>query len=89
MGFAPAANSTLTGPGLRFCNSTAQVQLYDDPGGHTLRALTALLLEVAELFPDPVLHIGGDETLVGDSTGPCTEEGFGKLLRKLQGVLHR
>ena len=87
MGFAAARNTTPTGAGLRFCNSSAEVQLFDDPGGHTFAALSALLSEAASMFPDPVFHIGGDETVVSTATGPCTLHGFGKLLRKLQRVL--
>jgi hexosaminidase len=46
-------------------------QLGDDPSGNTTRILSALLTEMAALFPDVVLHIGGDEAQYG-TTGPCT-----------------
>jgi N-acetyl-beta-hexosaminidase len=46
-------------------------QLGDDPDGTTTRILSALLTEMAPLFPDAVVHIGGDETQY-ETTGPCT-----------------
>lgn len=41
-------------------------QLYDSPA--TRQTLSALLGEMAQLFEDPVMHIGGDETY---TAGPC------------------
>ena len=85
MGFAPAQNTTPTGSGLRFCNESTQVQLFDDPAGKTKEALTELLTEVAAMFPDPVLHLGGDETIGAPGySGACTEASFRSLLEALQ-----
>ena len=85
MGFAPAQNTTPTGSGLRFCNESTQVQLFDDPAGKTKAALTELLTEVAAMFPDPVLHLGGDETIGAPGySGACTEASFRSLLEALQ-----
>ena len=85
MGFAPAQNTTPTGSGLRFCNESTQVQLFDDPAGKTKAALTELLTEVAGMFPDPVLHLGGDETIGAPGySGECTEASFRSLLEALQ-----
>ena len=50
MGFAPAQNSTPTGSGLRFCNESTQVQLFDDPAGKTKEALTELLTETSKYY---------------------------------------
>jgi hexosaminidase len=64
--------------GLSFCKDSAtaycssshcQIQLYDDPAGHTVRIVTAIYDELFALFPDEVFDIGGDETHV---TGNCT-----------------
>ena len=38
------------------------LQLGNDPTGNTTRILSALLAEMIPLFPDSVVHIGGDET---------------------------
>jgi N-acetyl-beta-hexosaminidase len=46
-------------------------QLYGDPANKTYGVLTALLGEMAPLFPEPVLHLGCDETGV---VGTCTVE---------------
>ena len=57
---------------VRFCQTKdvgyqRRDQLYDTPA--TRQTLSALLSEMADLFGDPVLHIGGDETY---AAGPCT-----------------
>jgi N-acetyl-beta-hexosaminidase len=44
-------------------------QIEDDPAGVSAGLVKLLLHEMAGLFPDSVLHIGGDET---GSTPPCT-----------------
>jgi hypothetical protein len=64
------------------------VQLWDDPAGHTLSALTALLTEASSLFPDSIFHLGGDESIsAAGYTGPCEVGTFRRLLIKLQQVL--
>ena len=44
-------------------------QIEDDPAGVSAGLVKQLLKEMAGLFPDAVMHIGGDET---GSTAPCT-----------------
>jgi hexosaminidase len=67
-GFVPIAGPA---PGqVQFCTSDAtQNQLYGDPANQTLNTLESLFSELAPLFPDPIWHIGADETNV---VGPCT-----------------
>eukprot|EP01047_Picozoa_sp_COSAG01_P039753 COSAG01_NODE_3303_length_6294_cov_3.018402_2_plen_967_part_00 len=59
--------------GVAFCEDTdslycstshCQTQLYDDPAGKTLAAVTQIYEELLALFPDRVFDIGGDETKV-------------------------
>ena len=52
---------------------THRLMLWDDPEGVTFGAVEALVVELAGLFPDPVLGIGTDETVV---SGNCTAESF-------------
>ena len=47
--------------GLRFCNETFPVMLFDDPAGKTFGVLQRLTSELAGLFEDEVLHVGMDE----------------------------
>jgi hypothetical protein len=54
--------------GVRPERSTA---LFDDPEGNTRRGLKALFAEVASVFEDPYVHMGGDEA---SGVGACTEE---------------
>ena len=50
---------------IHFCTDGAsRNQLFDDPGGHTYDTVHALIGEMAQLFPDDVMHIGCDETSV-------------------------
>jgi hexosaminidase len=62
--------------GLSFCNSTVQVELYNNPANNnTARVIKALLTEMMQLFPDQVFHIGTDEMIAAPKypdAGPCT-----------------
>lgn len=44
-------------------------QIQDDSAGKSVGLIKQVLKEMSALFPDPVLHIGGDET---GATPPCT-----------------
>ena len=59
--------------GAVFCDPTDATcsQLYGDPENKTYDVVTALLGEMVPLFPEPVVHIGCDETGV---IGVCTIE---------------
>ena len=52
---------------MQFCsNRTADMlpsQLFDDPANRTFRVLSTVLAELFPLFPDPVFHLGADETV--------------------------
>ena len=64
-GFIPVESQ-----GAVFCTDAAsRSQLYGDPDNKTFTLLHAVLQEMAGLFPDPVFHLGCDETGV---IGPCT-----------------
>ena len=55
------------------CHGIYTQQLPNDPSGNTSRLIGALLAEMAPLFPDQVVHIGGDEARYQPgNTGPCT-----------------
>eukprot|EP01045_Picozoa_sp_COSAG04_P008688 COSAG04_NODE_487_length_13521_cov_4.344360_2_plen_570_part_00 len=54
----------LADAGLKFCSFPRKNQVMRDPAGSSLKVLTALLGEMASLFPDDVLNIGADETLI-------------------------
>jgi hexosaminidase len=58
------------------------LQLGDDPTGNTTRILSQLITEMVPLFPDPVVHIGGDETQY-ETTGPCTINASKSLQQKI------
>jgi hexosaminidase len=58
------------------------LQLGDDPAGNTTRILNDLLTEMIPLFPDSVVHIGGDETQY-ETTGPCTINASKSLQQKI------
>ena len=67
---------------VEFCAPTwaNRSQLFDDPQNVTITTLTALYAEMAGLFPDPVFHIGADET---SPRGRCTAESTFALERQL------
>jgi hypothetical protein len=55
------------------CHGVYTAQLPNDASGNTSRLVGQLLTEMAGLFPDPVLHIGGDEARYQPgAVGPCT-----------------
>jgi hypothetical protein len=51
----------LTKRGLRFCNASFPVMLYDDLQGETAAVLERVIAEVASVFIDDVVHLGMDE----------------------------
>ena len=61
----------LRSAGIKCCSNGGMgvPQIEDDPAGVSAGLVKQLLHEMAGLFPDSVLHIGGDET---GSTAPCT-----------------
>ena len=60
---------------MKFCSANTEdktgAQLLDDGAGKARAVLFKLLEELALLFPDEVLHVGGDET---QYVGNCTKE---------------
>ena len=55
------------------CRGIYTPQLPNDASGNTTRLVGQLLKEMAALFPDDVIHIGGDEARYQPGpTGPCT-----------------
>jgi hexosaminidase len=55
------------------CSGVYTPQLPNDSSGNTSRLIGQLLKEMAVLFPDPIVHIGGDEArYTPGSVGPCT-----------------
>ena len=55
------------------CSGIYTPMLPNDTSGNTTRLVGQLLKEMAALFPDPVVHIGGDEARYQPgATGPCT-----------------
>ena len=72
LGHATAICDDLKGAGVVCCHGKwGMGQLGDDPAGNTSRLIGALLTEMTSLFPDAVVHIGGDEAAY-QPTGPCT-----------------
>ncbi|CAH3162797.1 unnamed protein product [Porites lobata] len=47
--------------GLRFCNDSGFLELYNDPQGVTLTTMKNILEEMMTLFPDQFFHLGLDE----------------------------
>ena len=66
---ATALCDDLKGVGVVCCSGKwGMGQLGDDESGNTSRLIGALLTEMTSLFPDAVVHIGGDEAAY-QSTG--------------------
>lgn len=58
---------------------------YDDPQNKTMGVIRLLLTEIASIFHDePVMHMGGDETL---PMGLCTSESIGGFYRKTLDII--
>lgn len=75
-GFIPVESA-----GAQFCSADdTRSQLYGDPQNRTYNLLHGVLKEMAGLFPDPVFHIGCDETGV---LGPCTLSSTFNLERRV------
>jgi hexosaminidase len=68
-GHSGALCASLVDAGLKCCGGGGGVQIEDDPEGSSLGVIRQLLTEMAGLFPDRVLHLGGDET---GTVAPCT-----------------
>lgn len=68
--------------GVVFCEPDAATrsQLYGDPANVTLATVAGLYTEMAALFPDPVFHVGADET---SAQGPCSTQSTFALEREL------
>ena len=75
-----ASNASLGVRGVEFCQNASSEgaghyqhrdQLHNDPATNvTLDTLAKLLGEMAELFDDPVMDIGGDETFTSECDNP-------------------
>lgn len=75
-GFAP-----LVAHGVEFCDDTNS-QLFNDPSTNaTFDVVTGVLALVADVFPDPMFHLGGDETV---PTTKCPLEAIHLFERQLQ-----
>jgi hypothetical protein len=76
----------LSGHGLNFCLTKGNVththqpygELANDPGGQTIATMQAIYAELADLFPDDELFIGGDEVSVA---GNCTLADYSSIER--------
>jgi hexosaminidase len=67
--------------GIVFCtDAPTQSQIYGDPANSTFNTLVTLFNEISALFPDPVFHIGADET---SALGPCTVDSTFALERRV------
>eukprot|EP00118_Oscarella_pearsei_P018801 m.194897 g.194897 ORF g.194897 m.194897 type:complete len:390 (+) comp39508_c1_seq14:645-1814(+) len=64
---------------LKYCNSE-NTEIYDDPENVSLHTLQNLVTEMAALFPEPLFHLGCDETAV---IAECNLEGIRNLEKKL------
>eukprot|EP00935_MAST-01C_sp_MAST-1C-sp1_P000196 g196.t1 len=73
--------------GIQFCNDSVRVELFNDPQTNaTAKVVSELLEEMSSLFPDPVFHIGTDETIL---TQKCTLENLRDFERQiLDMVMH-
>lgn len=77
--------------GVQFCTAGDQEsEVYNDPANATLNVLKNLFTEMAQLFPDDVMSIGGDEI---DCTPLCTCDSITAmekaLIDHIEGALHK
>ncbi|KAJ7377884.1 hypothetical protein OS493_025778 [Desmophyllum pertusum] len=72
--------------GLRFCNSTGSLELYNDPEGVTVTTMKSILEEMMSLFPDQYFHLGLDEII---TTSVCTLEKTKDLEEELMEFLQQ
>ena len=70
----------LEADGIEFCDPTAAWRNQIAPTDRSLAVLRGLLEEVASIFPDPVLHLGMDETA---SSADCPLNSTRRLERQL------
>jgi len=72
-GHATALCSALKSVGIACCSGKwGMGQVGDDVDGNSTAIVGALLEEMSELFPDTVMHLGGDECAYSTSpTSPC------------------
>ncbi|XP_068715024.1 uncharacterized protein [Montipora foliosa] len=70
--------------GLRFCNISGLLQLYDDPEGITVATMKNILIEMMSLFPGKYFHLGLDEV---ENSSPCTFENTKSLEQELMKFL--
>jgi hexosaminidase len=68
-GHSGALCASLADAGLFCCGGGGGGQIEDDAEGSSLGVIKQLLTEMAGIFPDRVLHLGGDET---GTAAPCT-----------------
>lgn len=70
--------------GLRFCNISGFLQLYNDPEGITVATMKNILKEMMSLFPDQYFHLGLDEV---KTSSLCTTENSKSLEQELMEFL--
>jgi len=70
--------------GLRFCNISGFLQLYNDPEGMTVPTMKNILKEMMSLFPDQYFHLGLDEV---KTSSLCTTENTKSLEQELMEFL--
>lgn len=70
--------------GLRFCNDSGFLELYNDPEGVTLTTMKNILEEMISLFPDQFFHLGLDEVT---TSSLCTIENTKSLEQELMEFL--
>ncbi|XP_031568671.1 beta-hexosaminidase 1-like [Actinia tenebrosa] len=62
--------------GVKFCNSSGFLELFNDPQGVTLTTMRGILSEMMSLFPDELFHLGLDETFNDQN---CTSDNVRSL----------
>jgi len=70
--------------GLRFCNNSGFLELYNDPEGVTVTTMKNILEEMMSLFPDQFFHLGLDEVT---NSSLCTIESTKSLEQELMEFL--